>query len=108
MRSSTRFLLASQLLGAAVGLPGGSSPVETRAEAKTYDYVIVGGGLTGLVVANRLTEDKSSEYLLPGHEHHRGWSIEVDLVSQKLFSSSKREVLMTTPTSGCPMAPHSL
>jgi ribulose 1,5-bisphosphate synthetase/thiazole synthase len=26
----------------------------------TYDYVIVGGGLTGLVVANRLTENPSS------------------------------------------------
>jgi ribulose 1,5-bisphosphate synthetase/thiazole synthase len=27
---------------------------------KTYDYVIVGGGLTGLVVANRLSEDSTS------------------------------------------------
>lgn len=27
---------------------------------QTYDYVIVGGGLTGLVVANRLSEDTSS------------------------------------------------
>lgn len=25
-----------------------------------YDYVIVGGGLSGLVVANRLTEDSTS------------------------------------------------
>ncbi|KAF3050407.1 hypothetical protein E8E11_004132 [Didymella keratinophila] len=31
---------------------------------KTYDYVIVGGGLTGLVVANRLSEDKSRYVLV--------------------------------------------
>jgi len=31
------------------------------AAQETYDYVIVGGGVTGLVVANRLTEDKNSE-----------------------------------------------
>jgi ribulose 1,5-bisphosphate synthetase/thiazole synthase len=29
----------------------------------TYDYVIVGGGTTGLVVANRLTEDTSSMHI---------------------------------------------
>ncbi|KAF2635099.1 choline dehydrogenase [Massarina eburnea CBS 473.64] len=29
----------------------------SQVKEKTYDYVIVGGGLTGLVVANRLTED---------------------------------------------------
>jgi cation diffusion facilitator CzcD-associated flavoprotein CzcO len=29
--------------------------------SETYDYVIVGGGVTGLVVANRLTEDKKSK-----------------------------------------------
>jgi len=33
---------------------------------KTYDYIIVGGGTTGLVVANRLTEDLSST-LCPRH-----------------------------------------
>lgn len=27
-----------------------------------YDYVIIGGGLSGLVVANRLTEDLASKW----------------------------------------------
>jgi hypothetical protein len=31
---------------------------EPLINGKTYDYVVVGGGLTGLVVANRLSEDK--------------------------------------------------
>jgi ribulose 1,5-bisphosphate synthetase/thiazole synthase len=30
---------------------------QTYGEPTTYDYVVVGGGLSGLVVANRLTED---------------------------------------------------
>jgi hypothetical protein len=29
---------------------------------KTYDYVIVGGGLTGLVVAHRLSEQKNRKF----------------------------------------------
>jgi hypothetical protein len=38
------------------------SPVLGAAATQQYDYVIVGGGVTGLIVANRLTEDKNSKY----------------------------------------------
>jgi hypothetical protein len=35
-------------------------PILAASVSQEYDYVIVGGGLTGLVVANRLSEDKTS------------------------------------------------
>lgn len=68
MRSSTRAAVAVQLLRMAAALPssrlgvnrqGVNLEVEARA-SDTYDYVIVGGGVTGLIVANRLTEDEKS------------------------------------------------
>jgi ribulose 1,5-bisphosphate synthetase/thiazole synthase len=31
----------------------------TPVDDQTYDYIIVGGGVSGLVVANRLTENKN-------------------------------------------------
>jgi hypothetical protein len=40
-------------------------PVEPRldpVDEKTYDYIVVGGGLSGLVVANRLTENPNGEF----------------------------------------------
>ena len=38
------------------------TPALGAVTSKDYDYVIVGGGVTGLVVANRLTEDKRGEF----------------------------------------------
>ena len=39
-----------------------ASPLDKR--ASTYDYIIVGGGTTGLVVANRLTENPNISVLV--------------------------------------------
>jgi succinate dehydrogenase/fumarate reductase flavoprotein subunit len=37
------------------------TPALAASAPQNYDYVIVGGGITGLVVANRLTEDKNGK-----------------------------------------------
>lgn len=36
------------------------NPRDEQVNKKTYDYIVVGGGTTGLVVANRLTENPRS------------------------------------------------
>lgn len=36
------------------------APVLAAPSSQEYDYVIVGGGISGLVVANRLSEDEKS------------------------------------------------
>lgn len=63
MRSPTRIAVAIQLLGMTAAFPSSRLGIDLEVKARasdTYDYVIVGGGVTGLIVANRLTEDAKS------------------------------------------------
>jgi hypothetical protein len=55
----------SRVSALALAFAGLCSAVEKRdlkAIDASYDYVVVGGGVSGLVVANRLTEDSNSTF----------------------------------------------
>jgi hypothetical protein len=55
----------SRISAVALALAGICTAVEKRdlkAIDSSYDYIVVGGGVSGLVVANRLTEDSNSTY----------------------------------------------
>jgi hypothetical protein len=57
----TTTLAVAAILGITSALPNSAGQTRVNASKDTWDYVIVGGGVTGLVVANRLTEDKKSK-----------------------------------------------
>ena len=60
---SVRYTSLAVLLGLLSTVTAAAVDVrQAYSESATYDYIIVGGGLSGLVVANRLTENANSEY----------------------------------------------
>lgn len=69
MNSKSRLgLFAALGICWAVGPACGTRVAADDVAGKTFDYVIVGGGTSGLVVANRLSQDargNCSAFLLP-------------------------------------------
>lgn len=59
----TLHILLAVLLDLALGHPAGPSKHSARQDIATYDYVVVGCGVTGLVVSNRLTENNNTTVL---------------------------------------------
>ncbi|USP75147.1 hypothetical protein yc1106_02421 [Curvularia clavata] len=61
---SNAYSVVTALLSSATALPKNGGRADTRLTDNTWDYVIVAGGATGLVVANRLTEDSNKTVLV--------------------------------------------
>lgn len=62
MRPARKLLVATVLLGISLAHP--NRPQQTPNATNTYDYVIVGGGVTGLVVAHRLSQNLKTSVLV--------------------------------------------
>lgn len=83
----------SLTLLAAAGLAIGQQPTRDQTSlesiAEKYDYVVVGGGTSGLVVANRLSEDPKSK-----KRHHSVYLLQfsIGLRLRRSFITAKTPV----------------
>jgi hypothetical protein len=62
---STLLFVSSFALSNPISTPG-SNDGEPDVGGETFDYIIVGGGLTGLTVANRLSEESTRTFAFHG------------------------------------------
>ncbi|KAI0677748.1 GMC oxidoreductase [Trametes maxima] len=85
----------------AVGTPlkAGEDPVQAASSAKSFDYVIIGGGTAGCVLASRLSENPSVTVLLleAGKSHQGNLLARMPMGFAQLFHSPSDWAYETTP-----------
>ncbi|KAL1937412.1 hypothetical protein VTO73DRAFT_13748 [Trametes versicolor] len=99
--TSSKYLVTNPSSFATPHNPGASSLVagDDTTRWRTYDYVIVGGGTAGCVLASRLSENPGTTVLLieAGQSHEQNLFTRIPLAFAKLFKTVLDWNYQTTP-----------